>query len=222
MLRLPPIRFLLADDARAGKIIMSGLLLKELKLWRLVIRILIVTPANLMFQWQQELLERLWELFDNILGVDLRNAYEVNPGQDKPQLITSMDWAKREDVRESLTCVHWDMVIVDEAHRMSTGDSEDKTDLYRLIELLSQKTHHFVLLTGTSHKGDPQNFCLFLQLLDLDMNGNVSSLEETMRRGHSHSYLRRSKETLLTFPDPASDKVPKLFTCRDERAVSFL
>ena len=221
ILPLPRIRFLLADDAGAGKTIMAGLLLKELKLRGLVSRTLIVTPANLAFQWQREMRDRFRERFDIIRGVDLKNAYGINPWQDKPQVITSMDWAKREEVLESLGRTTWDLVIVDEAHRMSASDPEHKTERYKLGELLSQKTHHLLLLTGTPHKGDPVNFCLFLQLLDRDVYGDVRSLEEAMKRNHAPFYLRRTKEALVTFPDPNTGKVRRLFTNREVRTVRF-
>jgi len=187
----------------------------------LVSRTLIVTPANLAFQWQREMRDRFRERFDIIRGIDLRNAYGVNPWQDKPQVITSMDWAKREEVLESLGRTSWDLIIVDEAHRMSASDPEHKTERYRLGELLSQKTHHFLLLTGTPHKGDPANFCLFLQLLDKDVYGDVRSLEEAMKRNHAPFYLRRTKEALVTFPDPDTGKVRRLFTNREVRTVRF-
>jgi superfamily II DNA or RNA helicase len=221
ILPLPQIRFLLADDAGAGKTIMAGLLLKELKLRGLVSRTLIVTPANLAFQWQREMRDRFRERFDIIRGMDLRNAYGVNPWQDKPQVITSMDWAKREEVLDSLGRTSWDFIIVDEAHRMSATDPEHKTERYRLGEVLSQKTHHFLMLTATPHKGDPANFCLFLQLLDRDVYGDVRSLEEAMKRNHAPFYLRRTKEALVTFPDPNTGKVRRLFTNREVRTVRF-
>ncbi len=221
VLPLPRIRFLLADDAGAGKTIMAGLLLKELKLRGLVARTLVVAPANLGFQWQREMRDRFRERFDIIRGVDLKNAYGVNPWQDKPQVITSMDWAKREEVMESLGRTNWDLVIVDEAHRMSAGDPEHKTERYKLGELLSQKTDHLLLLTGTPHKGDPMNFCLFLQLLDRDVYGDVSSLQEAIKHNHAPFYLRRTKEALVTFPDPDTGKIRRLFTNREVRTVRF-
>ncbi|MEM3485785.1 MAG: DUF3883 domain-containing protein [Candidatus Methanomethyliaceae archaeon] len=221
ILPLPRIRFLLADDAGAGKTIMAGLLLKELKLRGLVNRTLIVVPANLAFQWQRELLDKFRERFVIIRGVDLKNAYGVNPWQENNQIITSMDWAKREDVMESLSRVDWDLVVVDEAHRMSAIDAQHKTDRYKLGELLSQKAHHLLFLTATPHKGDPANFCLFLQLLDRDVYGDVRSLEEAMRRNHAPFYLRRTKEALVTFPDPETGMVRKLFTNREVRTVRF-
>jgi len=222
ILPLPRIRFLLADDAGAGKTIMAGLLLKELKARGLVQRILIVTPANLCFQWQREFRDRFRERFDILRGVDLRSAYGTNPWQDKTQVITSMDWAKRDEVKESLTRAEWDLIIVDEAHHMSASDIEHKTERYQLGELLSQKADHFLLLTATPHKGDPANFCLFLQLLDKDVYGDVRSLEDAMQRNHAPFYLRRTKEALVTFPDPNTGEVRKLFTKRDVRTVRFL
>lgn len=221
ILPLPRIRFLLADDAGAGKTIMAGLLLKELKLRGLVRRTLIVTPANLTFQWQRELRDRFRERFDILRGIDLRSAYGVNPWQDRPQVITSMDWAKREEVRESLRRSTWDLIIVDEAHRMSASDPEHKTERYRLGELLSAQTDHFLLMTGTPHKGDPENFCLFLRLLDRDVYADVRSLQEAMERNHAPFYLRRTKEALVTFPDPETGRVRQLFTRREVRTVRF-
>ncbi len=103
MLPLPRIRFLLADDAGAGKTIMAGLLLRELKLRGLVERTLIVAPANLAFQWQREMWDRFRERFDILRGVDLRNAYGTNPWTEKGQAITSIDWAKRDEVKDSLS-----------------------------------------------------------------------------------------------------------------------
>ncbi len=221
MLPLPRIRFLLADDAGAGKTIMAGLLLRELKLRGLVERTLIVAPANLAFQWQRELADRFRESFEIVRGVDLRKAYGTNPWQERPQLITSIDWAKRDEVEESLARVHWDLVIVDEAHRMSARDAEHKTERYKLGELLSERTDHLLLLTATPHKGDPDNFSLFLQLLDRDVYGHVRSLEEAMRRQSAPFYLRRTKEALVTFPDPETGVVRRLFTRRDARTVTF-
>src|SRR5581483_8378022 len=221
MLPLPRIRFLLADDAGAGKTIMAGLLMRELKLRGLVERTLIVVPANLAFQWQRELADRFREPFEIVRGIDLRSAYGTNPWQDKAQVITSIDWAKRDEVEESLARAHWELVIVDEAHRMSARDAEHKTERYRLGELLSERTDHLLLLTATPHKGDPDNFSLFLQLLDRDVYGHVRSLEEAMRRQSAPFYLRRTKEALVTFPDPETGVVRRLFTRRDARTVTF-
>ena len=181
--KLPRIRFLLADDPGAGKTIMAGLLLKELKIRGLVRRTLIVTPANLSFQWQRELKDKFRENFEVIRGDVLRANYGQNPWQERDQVITSISWVSRiEDARDSLLRCRWDLVIVDEAHKMSAYGADQKTLAYQLGETLSEMTDHYLLMTATPHKGDPENFCLFLALLDKDVYGNVKSLEEAMRR----------------------------------------
>src|SRR5438093_11731856 len=112
-LKLPRIRFLLADDPGAGKTIMAGLLIKELKIRGLVQRTLIVAPASLSFQWQRELKDKFRENFEIIRSDVLRANYGSNPWQDKNQLITSVSWVSRiEDAKESLLRSHWDLIIV--------------------------------------------------------------------------------------------------------------
>jgi superfamily II DNA or RNA helicase len=221
-MKLPRIRFLLADDPGAGKTIMAGLLLKELKIRGLAQRTLIVTPANLSFQWQRELKDKFHENFEVIRSDVLRANYGMNPWQEKNQVITSVSWVSRiEDAKESLLRSHWDLIIVDEAHKMSAYSADKKTLAYQLGEALSAMTDHYLLMTATPHKGDPKNFCLFLELLDRDVYGDVKSLEEAMRRNSAPFYLRRTKEALVTFPDPDSGQVKKIFTKRFVRTVNF-
>ncbi|MBI5864306.1 MAG: DEAD/DEAH box helicase [Planctomycetes bacterium] len=148
-MRLPRIRFLLADDPGAGKTIMAGLLLKEMKARGLVQRTLIVTPANLGFQWQRELRDKFREPFKIIRSAELRSNYGVNPWQDIDQAITSVSWVSRiDDARESLFRSRWDLVIVDEAHKMSAYAEDRKTLAYRLGEALSSMTDHYLLMTA--------------------------------------------------------------------------
>lgn len=219
---LPRIRFLLADDPGAGKTIMAGLLLKEMKIRGLVARTLIVAPANLTFQWQREMKDKFREHFDIIRGDILRANYGQNPFQEKNQVITSVSWVSRiEDARDSLLRSEWDFIIVDEAHKMSAYGAEKKTLAYQLGEALSEKTDHYLLMTATPHKGDPVNFCLFLSLLDRDVYGDVKSLEEAMKRNQAPFYLRRTKEALVTFPDPDTGQVKKIFTRRDVQTCTF-
>jgi superfamily II DNA or RNA helicase len=220
--KLPRIRFLLADDPGAGKTIMAGLLIKELKVRGLVKRTLIVTPANLCFQWQRELKDKFRERFELIRSDVLRANYGANPWQDRHQVVTSVSWVSRiEDAKESLLRSHWDLIIVDEAHKMSAYSAEKKTLAYQLGESLSDMTDHYLLMTATPHKGDPSNFCLFLALLDRDVYGDVKSLEEAMRRQAAPFYLRRVKEALVTFPDPDTGQVKTLFTRRHVQTTEF-
>ena len=140
-IKLPRIRFLLADDPGAGKTIMAGLLLKELKIRGLVSRTLIITPASLSFQWQREMKDKFRENFEVIRSDVLRANYGSNPWQDKNQVITSVSWVSRvEDAKESLLRSHWDLIIVDEAHKMSAASRDKKTLAYQLGEALSQMT----------------------------------------------------------------------------------
>lgn len=225
LLKSARVRFLLADDAGAGKTIMAGLLLKELRLRGLVERVLIVCPANLAFQWQREMADRFQETFRILRGGDLRVQYGVNLWNDHSHLITSMDLAKRDEILPSVRQADdWDLVIVDEAHRMSARDSEHKSERYRLGELLREKTAHFLLLTATPHKGDPANFSLFLQLLDQEAYADVKSIHDAMERREAPCYLRRTKEVMLNFPKPQVDgtwKSEKLFKKRIPNTVAF-
>lgn len=220
-LKQPRIRFLLADDPGAGKTIMAGLLLKELKVRGLVKRTLIITPANLTFQWQRELKDKFREEFEVVRGDVLRANYGSNPWKEKNQVVTSVSWVSRiEDAKDSLLRSNWDLIIVDEAHKMSAYSSDNKTLAYKLGEKLSEITDHYLLMTATPHKGDPKNFCLFLELLDRDVYGDVSSLEEAMLRNNAPFYLRRTKEALVTFPEETGI-VKKLFTNRKVETIEF-
>jgi SNF2 family DNA or RNA helicase len=221
-IKLPRIRFLLADDPGAGKTIMAGLLIKELKVRGLIKRILIVTPANLSFQWQRELKDKFRESFNVIRSDILRANYGSNPWQDIDQCITSVSWVSRvEDAKESLLRSQWDLIIVDESHKMSAYSEEKKTLAYQLGESLSEMTDHYLLMTATPHKGDPKNFSLFLRLLDRDVYGDVKSLERAMEERVAPFYLRRIKEALVTFPDPDTGEAKSLFTKRNVHTVGF-
>ena len=224
LLKLARVRFLLADDAGAGKTIMAGLLIRELELRGLAERILIVCPSNLAFQWQRELKEKFDEKFLVMKGGDIRDQFGVNQWMEQKRVITSLDLAKRGDVLPGLRQVHWDLVIVDEAHRMSAADESHKSLRYKLGELLRDTSDHILLLTGTPHKGDPVNFSLFLQLLDRDAYADVKSIHEAMNRRHAPFYLRRTKEAMVYFPRRQEDGTwvaEKIFTKRIPRTVAF-
>ncbi len=224
LLKLPSVRFLLADDAGAGKTIMAGLLVRELKLRGLIERVLVVCPANLSFQWQRELKEKFDEKFLVLKGSDIRDQFGVNQWMEQKQIITSLDLAKRTEILPGLRQVHWDMVIVDEAHRMSARDETHKSQRYRLGELLRDSADHVLLLTATPHKGDPQNFTLFLQLLDRDAYADVRSIHEAMNRRRAPFYLRRTKEAMVYFPEREPDgawRAKPVFTNRITRTADF-
>ena len=223
-LKLPSVRFLLADDAGAGKTIMAGLLIKELRLRGLAERVLIVCPANLTFQWQRELLEKFDQQFVVMRGYDIHNQFGMNQWLERPQVVTSLDLAKRQDILPSLEQVHWDLVIIDEAHRMSASDESHKSLRYRLGEKLRDSADNILLMTATPHKGDPQNFTLFLQLLDHDVYADVTSIRKAMEQNHAPFYLRRTKEAMVHFPeiqDDGSWAAKPVFTERIPRTADF-
>ena len=224
LLKLARVRFLLADDAGAGKTIMAGLLIRELKLRGLADRILIVCPANLTFQWQRELKEKFDEKFLVLKGGDIRDQFGVNQWLEHRHLLTSLDLAKRTDVLPGLKQVRWDLVIVDEAHRMSWTPPARKTARYALGELLRDSADHLLLLTATPHKGDPSNFSLFLQLLDEDAYADVKSIRQAMDQRRAPFYLRRTKEAMVYFPERQSDGswvAQKIFKKRIPHTVDF-
>ena len=224
LLNLARVRFLLADDAGAGKTIMAGLLIRELKLRGLAERILIVCPSNLAFQWQRELHEKFDEKFTVIKGNQIREQFGINQWLESHQVITSLDLAKRENILPGLKQVQWDLVIVDEAHRMSWTPPSRKTARYALGELLRDSSDHLLLLTATPHKGDPANFSLFLQLLDQDAYADVKSIHEAMNRRQAPFYLRRTKEAMVYFPQRQPDgtwEAQKIFTKRIPHTVDF-
>src|SRR5262245_14638301 len=176
MLPQPCLRFLLADDPGAGKTIMAGLLIKELKLREAVDRVLILCPAPLTIQWQDELQRWFGETFDIIFAaVDQQQL--SNPWQRSNQVIASLDYAKQDDVRERIWQQHWDMVIIDEAHKCSaytkaqSGRSDEvaETRRYQLARRLTTEADHVLLLTATPHHGDEDRFAHFLRLLDPDL-----------------------------------------------------
>ena len=224
LLKLARVRFLLADDAGAGKTIMAGLLIRELKLRGLADRILVVCPANLAFQWQRELKEKFDEKFLVLRGGDIRDQFGVNQWLEQRQIVTSLDLAKRAEILPGLRQVHWDLVIVDEAHRMSASDETHKSLRYKLGELLRETSDHLLLLTATPHKGDPTHFGLFLQLLDADAYADVRSIREAMERRRAPFYLRRTKEAMVYFPERRPDgswSAEKIFTKRIPHTVEF-
>ncbi|WP_245641098.1 helicase-related protein [Streptomyces megasporus] len=196
------LRFLLADDPGAGKTIMAGLYLKELLLRGDVQRCLIVAPGGLVEQWQTELAEK-FGIEMTILTRDLAEAdRDGDPFRHNPMLIARMDQlARNEEWRALLADTEWDLVVVDEAHRMSAswyGNELKRTRRYELGQLLGGITRHFLLMTATPHSGSEANFHTFLALLDPDR------FDGQYRRGvHSTDttgLMRRMvKEDLLTF-----------------------
>lgn len=174
MLPRQPLRFLLADDPGAGKTIMAGLLIKELLVRGDIQRCLVVCPGNLVEQWQDELYRRFQLPFEILTNDKLEAARTGNWFLENNLAIARLDkLARDEDVQAKLAApdCRWDLVIVDEAHKMSAtffGGEVKYTKRYRLGQVLSGTARHFLLLTATPHNGKEEDFQLFLALLDGD------------------------------------------------------
>jgi superfamily II DNA or RNA helicase len=194
-----PLRFLLADDPGAGKTIMAGLFIKELVLREDVKRCLVVAPGGLVEQWQDELFFKFGLSFEILTTQMVDASVHLNIFDSHPLLITRMDQLSRNDgLQRQLEDSHWDLAIVDEAHRMAAryfGNKLEKTKRFQLGELLGGIARHLLLMTATPHSGKEEDFQLFLSLLDKDRfaGRNTASVDT------SDIMRRMVKEDLLTF-----------------------
>ncbi len=199
ILRHPRVRFLLADDPGAGKTIMAGLVIKELKARGLVRRTLIVVPGHLRDQWLREMREKFAEAFTAIDRAVVSATWGRNVWQEYDQVITSIDFAKQDEVLPTLEVAAWDLAIVDEAHKMAAyryGEKLSKTERYRLGEGLSRRSQFLLFLTATPHRGDPENFRLFLDLLEPGFFASRELLMQSVAEHDNPLFLRRLKEDL--------------------------
>lgn len=174
MLPRQPLRFLLADDPGAGKTIMAGLLMKELIARGDLQRCLVVCPGSLAEQWQDELYRRFQLPFEILTNDKLEAARTGNWFLETNLVIARLDKLSRnEDVQHKLQApdCRWDLIVCDEAHKLSAtyfGGEIKYTKRYRLAQLLSTLTRHFLLMTATPHNGKEEDFQLFMALLDGD------------------------------------------------------
>ncbi len=202
MLSRQPLRFLLADDPGAGKTIMAGLFIKELMVRGDLDRCLIVCPGNLVDQWQDELYQRFHLPFDILTNDRIEASRSGNALLEMPLTISRLDKMSRdEDLQTKLRQTEWDLVICDEAHKMSAsffGGEVKETKRYKLGKLLSELSRHLLLMTATPHNGKEEDFQLFMALLDGDRfegrfrdGVHVTDTSDIMRR--------MVKEQLLKF-----------------------
>lgn len=218
MLGRQPLRFLLADDPGAGKTIMAGLLIRELLLRGDLQRCLIVCPGSLALQWQDELFQKFHLPFEILTNDRLEAARTGNGFAETPFGIARLDKLSRDrDLHAKLAATDWDLVVMDEAHKLSAavvGGEVRETQRHKLGKLLSGLTRHFLLMTATPHNGKEEDFQLFLGLLDGDrFEGCFRSGAKT---GDASDLMRRLvKEDLLKF-----DGKP-LFPERRARTVQY-
>jgi superfamily II DNA or RNA helicase len=197
-----PLRFLLADDPGAGKTIMAGLLIKELLVRGDVQRCLVVCPGSLVEQWQDELSKRFHLPFEILTNDKLESARTGNWFLENPLAIARLDKLSRDDdVQAKLEQTDWDLVICDEAHKLSAtffGGEIKYTKRYRLAQRLASLTRHFLLLTATPHNGKEEDFQLFMALLDADRF--EGRFRDGVHQVDTSDLMRRlTKEQLLKF-----------------------
>ncbi len=219
MLPRQPLRFLLADDPGAGKTIMAGLLIKELIARGDLQRCLVVCPGSLAEQWQDEMYRRFHLPFDILTNDKLEAARTGNWFLENNLVIARLDKLSRnEDVQAKLAAQEgrWDLVVCDEAHKMSAtffGGEIKYTKRYKLGQLLSTLTRHFLLLTATPHNGKEEDFQLFMALLDGDRfegrfrdGVHAADVSDLMRRMVKESLLKFDGTPL--FPERIAYTVP--------------
>ena len=168
-------RYLIGDEVGLGKTIEAAIVIEELIARDRAERVLIVTPAPLAVQWQEEMREK----FDREYMVYERDYVEATR-QGKPsenvwaqddRIITSVDFAKQDDMRAALENLdeEWDIAVFDEAHHLTArrrGDTVDRTDRYRVGEAVAENSDGLLFLTGTPHKGKPDQFYYMISLID--------------------------------------------------------
>ncbi|MDF2627289.1 MAG: ATP-dependent helicase, box family [Symbiobacteriaceae bacterium] len=172
MLPRQPLRYVLADDPGAGKTIMAGLFIRELLMRADARRVLIVAPGSLVEQWQDEMWEKFGLSFTLFSREQIDQSRTGNPFDDHDLLVARVDQlARNDDLLDKLRLTQWDLVVVDEAHKLSAtwfGNKVTETKRFKLGKLLGSIARHFLLMTATPHNGKEEDFQLFLSLLDSD------------------------------------------------------
>lgn len=215
MLKQSPLRFLLADDAGAGKTIMTGLYIREMLSRRLLRRVLIVPPAGLIGNWQRELLKLFNLPFKIVTGSDTKSS---NPfvGENSNHIIVSIDTLTSSRVFSQLKqsdVEPYDLVVFDEAHKLGAGQDSNfrvrKTQRYRIAETLagvptvteewklSWKAYHLLLLTATPHMGKDYPYYALWRLLDSSVFSTAAAFYEYPPELRKHFFIRRTKEEMV-------------------------
>jgi SNF2 family DNA or RNA helicase len=202
MLPRLPLRFLLADDPGAGKTIMAGLLIKELLIRGDLRRCLVVAPGNLTEQWQDELGSKFGLPFEILYREMVEASRSGNPFEDHNLLIARLDHlARNDELQEKLARTEWDLIICDEAHKMSAsffGGEVKFTKRYQLGQRLGSICRNFLLMTATPHNGKEEDFQLFMALLDGDRF--EGRFRDGVHASDTSDLMRRLvKENLLKF-----------------------
>lgn len=210
MLGRMPLRYILADDPGAGKTVMTGLLIRELIARGDLARCLIVAPGGLAAQWRSELLSKFNLAFEILSRDKFETSATGNAFAETPLAIARLDMVARDDaLLKKLESTDWDLIVCDEAHKMSApvfGSEIHMSKRFKLGRLLSGLARHFLLLTATPHNGKEKDFQHFLSLVDQDRFAGISragaqavNVSDIMRRLVKEELLRFDGKPL--FPE---------------------
>ncbi|MHA1842719.1 MAG: helicase-related protein [Promethearchaeota archaeon] len=229
-LNLQKVRMLLADDVGLGKTIEAGLILQELLGRKRINRVLFITPANLREQWQT-IMRNFFGIEAVIMSRRNRRFLESellvggNPWGYYNFIIVSIDYAKRPGVKEEILQFNWDLIIIDEAHKVMKphlgNDNETSKNYkksYGFVKILAEKYPHLLLLTATPHNGYRDSYASLLELINpkiVDKSKNEIIINRDIainhicqrRRKDVIKWLLASKYTKNPFPDRDSDEI---------------
>lgn len=204
MLPQNPLHYLLADDAGAGKTIMTGLYIREMVNRGRLSRVLICCPAGLTWNWRREL-RHFFELdFTVMRGADFAKGQPLSPDGDC-FIIVSVDTAATDAVKDYLTSETlkpFDLIVFDEAHKLAWTDPkrpDSKTRRYRLAEALRARTTHLLLLTATPHMGKPFPYFALWRLLDPQVFSSEDALKTFTVEKKPRYFIRRLKEEMIDY-----------------------
>ncbi len=227
-LRMPRVSLLIADDVGLGKTIETGLILSELSLRRRIRRVLIMTPASLRIQWQEELQDKFalpFDIVDRDSTVRLRRDVgpDANPWRSSSRIITSYHYLKQHDILEQFRAASqaeagqealppWDLLIVDEAHNLTPVPFGEESDLCSMLRQIAPHFEHRIFLTATPHNGHTRSFSGLLELLDPVRFSQTDEMKEAERARIPEVLIRRLKREInaRTNPKRFCDRLPPL------------
>jgi hypothetical protein len=216
-MRMPRVSLLLADDVGLGKTVEAGLILSELVLQRRIQRILILTPASLRQQWQQEMREKFclrFDIVDRPQTTQLRRrlGLDANPWRSSPHVIASYHYLKQPDVLEDFlaTCrvpdgsphLPWDLIIVDEAHNLAPAAFGEDSDLSSMLRRIAPQFEHKIFATATPHNGRTRCFSGLLEILDPARFSQTSEFTAAERARVHEVVVRRLKSEINAVTSP--------------------
>lgn len=216
-MRMPRVSLLLADDVGLGKTVEAGLILSELVLQRRIQRILILTPASLRQQWQQEMHEKFclhFDIVDRPQTTQLRRrlGLDANPWRASPHVIASYHYLKQPDVLEDFlaTCrvpegsphLPWDLLIVDEAHNLAPAAFGEDSDLSSMLRRIAPQFEHKIFATATPHNGRTRCFSGLLEILDPARFSQTSEFTPAERARVQEVVVRRLKSEINAVTTP--------------------